>query len=442
MATSRKPTRPTAAAVDQFCAQYDDLFCRLAERTALRQYLMGLLMPREHNKTLTVLASLIPDADRQRLHHFLHDAPWDHDALNARRLALWRAHPALGPHPGGVLIVDETGDRKRGRGIALAAQQYIGKLGRTANGVVSVTSQWADGTRHVPLGVKPYRPAGRLPQGKADPAFRTKPELAWELIEEARAAGIPFRVVVADCVYGENPKLEGRLFGAGLRYILALRPSHGTWQVVEDEANPPAFTPAEAAQRVPIEQWRRLDLLDSHGQPLVRYVAELELGPSYGPTRAVRLVAASADPAALKTDATWFMTTNLTLAEADPAEVYGLYRLRDWIEHYYKPAKHELGWADFQVRPERAIVRHWQLVMLAFTFSLLVGAPATPQTATGSTEPLPAPAGAAGEKSGTATRLASHAACGPRMAVPVGASPTLLVPVEHRAATAGAGRPA
>lgn len=34
-------------------------------------------------------------------------------------------------------------------------------------------------------------------------------------------------------------------------------------------------------------------------------------------------------------------------------------------EHSYEPVKHELGWADFQVRAERAIVRHWQLVMLA-----------------------------------------------------------------------------
>ncbi len=47
--------------------------------------------------------------------------------------------------------------------------------------------------------------------------------------------------------------------------------------------------------------------------------------------------------------------------------------MRDWIEHPYKPAKHELGWADLQMRKERAIVRHWQLVMLAFTFSLLEG---------------------------------------------------------------------
>ncbi|SQD96186.1 transposase [Parafrankia sp. Ea1.12] len=279
MATPRKPTAPTAEAIDRFCGDFDDLFCRVAERTALRQYLIGLLLPRERNKTLTELAALVPGADRQRLHHFLHDAPWDPDALGARRVDLWRRHPELGPHGNGVLIIDETGDRKRGHGIVLAAQQYIGKLGRTANGVVAVTSHWADGSRHVPLGVRPYRPASRLPAGKADPAFATKPELAWDLIEEARGAGVPFRAVVADCVHGENPKLEGRLQAARIRYVLALRPRHGTWQVVADPTHPPAFTPTEAATRLPRANWRRLVLTDSHHRPLVRHVAELELGP-------------------------------------------------------------------------------------------------------------------------------------------------------------------
>ena len=109
MATSRKPTAPTAEAIDLFCGHFDDLFARLAERTAVRHYLIGLLLPRERNKTLTELAALVPGADRQRLHHFLHDAPWDSAALNARRLDLWRGHPDPGPHANGVLIVDETG---------------------------------------------------------------------------------------------------------------------------------------------------------------------------------------------------------------------------------------------------------------------------------------------------------------------------------------------
>jgi len=45
MATKRKPTAPTTEAIDQFCAAFDDLFARYEERTALRQYLIGLLLP-------------------------------------------------------------------------------------------------------------------------------------------------------------------------------------------------------------------------------------------------------------------------------------------------------------------------------------------------------------------------------------------------------------
>jgi hypothetical protein len=119
------------------------------------------------------------------------------------------------------------------------------------------------------------------------------------LIAEARAAEIPFRLVVADCIYGENPTLEGRLGAAKIPYVLAIRPSHGTWQLVEDEANPPAFTPHDAALRVPLDQWQRTVRLDSHGKEVVRYVAQLALPPSYGPDRPVRLIAASKDPATL-----------------------------------------------------------------------------------------------------------------------------------------------
>jgi len=385
MATKRKPTAPTTEAIDQFCAHFDDLFARYEERTALRHYLIGLLLPREHNRTVVELAAIVPGANRQALHRFTHDAPWDAEALNRRRLERWKAHPVLGPHAGGVLSVDETGDPTRGRRIVLAAQQYLGKLGHVANGVVAVTSHWTDGGRHVPLGVKPYRPASRPPNGGNDPDFHTKPELAWRLIAEARAAGIPFRLVVADSVYGENLTLEARLYAAHIPYIMGLKPPHGAWREVEDPAHPPAFTPAGAAARLPLSAWRRTIRFDSHGKELVRYIAELELGPGYGPTKSTRPVAATLDPRQLKPESTWYLATSLPLVEVSAERVYELYRLRDWIARFYKPAKHELGWAEYQLRPERAIVRHGQLVLLAYTFSLLVGAlpPSPPETADG-----------------------------------------------------------
>ena len=51
-----------------------------------------------------------------------------------------------------------------------------------------------------------------------------------------------------------------------------------------------------------------------------------------------------------------------------------LYGLRNWIEQSYKQMKDELGWADFMVRSDRAIRRHWTLVCYAFAFCWWYGA--------------------------------------------------------------------
>jgi hypothetical protein len=252
--------------------------------------------------------------------------------------------------------------------------------------------------------------------------------------------------VVADSTYGENAQLESRLFAAKIPYVMGLRPSHGTWQWVEDEAHPPAFTPAEAAARLPREAWQRTVRSDTHGKELVRYVAELELGTTYGPTRGVRLIAATIDPATLKPESTWYLATSLSLEEASPAGVYEWYRLRDWIEHFYKPVKHELGWADYQMRPERAIVRHWQLVLLAYTFSLLVGAlpPIAAPDAPGTADQPDQPTNQAEKKREHTVqptgRVAGDAAPGAGVALSVGSAASLLAPLVEQRPSARAGR--
>jgi hypothetical protein len=61
--------------------------------------------------------------------------------------------------------------------------------------------------------------------------------------------------------------------------------------------------------------------------------------------------------------------------------VVRLYGLRNWVEQGYKQVKGELGWADFQVRSDRAIRRHWTLVCCAFSFcwqAFLAEEPAQP----------------------------------------------------------------
>ncbi len=135
----------------------------------------------------------------------------------------------------------------------------------------------------------------------------------------------------------------------------------------------------------------------------------------------------------------------MSLAEASPEQVYEWYRLREWIEHFYKPAKHELGWADYQLRPERAVVRHWQLVLLAYTFSLLVGAlPTAPASTMPATDPSTPPEATGGGKIGArpyprvrgAGRLDRHAPARPQLALPLGTAAAVLDALVERRPTA------
>src|SRR6201982_2989940 len=120
----------------------------LAQRRGFRESLAGLLAPRERNKTLTALAGAEPVTGAghpavQRLQFFLSESRWDPERVNARRLELLRTDPATAPHGGGVLCIDDSGDRKDGTRTAHVGHQWLGRYGKTDNGVVTVTTVWA-----------------------------------------------------------------------------------------------------------------------------------------------------------------------------------------------------------------------------------------------------------------------------------------------------------
>ena len=128
--TARRACPPAAGPLEGYAARFDELFGSLAQRRGFREYLTGLLLPRERNKTLTALAGAEPavgasDAAVQRLQFFVSESTWDADAVNARRLALLAADAATAPHEQGVLVVDDSGDRKDGRATAHVARQYL-----------------------------------------------------------------------------------------------------------------------------------------------------------------------------------------------------------------------------------------------------------------------------------------------------------------------------
>ena len=92
----------------------------MAQRRGFREYLAGLLAPRDRNKTLTALAGAEPVTGSklpavQRLQFFLSESVWDPERVNDRRLGLLRADPATAPHGGGVLVIDDSGTARTAR---------------------------------------------------------------------------------------------------------------------------------------------------------------------------------------------------------------------------------------------------------------------------------------------------------------------------------------
>src|SRR5919206_1943638 len=117
--TQRLACPPAPGPLEDYAARFDDLFGTLAQRRGFREYLQGLLLPRDRNKVLTALAGAEPvvaaqSKGVQRLQFFLSEAPWDAEVINTRRLALLLSDPATVPHDGGVLAIDDSGERKAG----------------------------------------------------------------------------------------------------------------------------------------------------------------------------------------------------------------------------------------------------------------------------------------------------------------------------------------
>jgi hypothetical protein len=383
--TKRLPAEPAPGPLEDYAARFDDLFATLAQRQAFRRYLQGLLLPAERNKTLTALANTQPVVGAQRkeaqgLQWFLSESSWSPEELNRRRVDLMLEDPTTAPNGSGVLVIDETGDRKDGTATAHVGKQYLGGIGKIDNGVVSVSSLWVDERIYYPLEVKPYTPARHFEEGgKANPEFRTKPQIALELVERAVEMEIPFRAVVGDILYGEHRKFKEGLEDRQIPYVLALKPSHAWWHRVDQVGWVEGVARAShwGGPEDPGE-WVGLERRFRDGRAQVWWALEAECAP-YGPEKPHRLIVATTDPATLPNLTSWYLATNLPapgskraehseLDAADLAEVVRLYSLRSWIEQSYKQIKNSLGWAHYQVRKDIAIRRHWQLVMCAFTF--------------------------------------------------------------------------
>lgn len=348
-----RAAKPTVRFIDDYCVPYRDLFAEVRSFEAFKHLHVGMISEIKR-KSLPAIAKAVGLCNSQSLQQFLCESPWSVSAFRARRLTLI-AQVVAGRKM--KLLIDETGDRKKGTTTDYVKRQYIGNLGKVENGIVAVTAYGLLDGITFPLCFEVYKPKTRLLPNEP---YRTKPEIATAMIRELCTLGFEFDFVLADSLYGESGStFVDVLHQLGLPYVLAIRSNHGVW--------------LPKAQRVRYNRWRSYERTFSDGTREQRYIREI----IYGKRSAIRYWQLTTDKETLPSASTWMVMTHVE--GINYKQVGDLYGLRNWVEYGLKQSKNELGWADFRVTHYAQIKRWWELVLSAYLMVALHTPPLRPE---------------------------------------------------------------
>lgn len=247
--------------LSMFLAEMTEGQGRPERRAALGHYLTGLMLDGERKSIQPMAMRLVKepsqaDAMRQRLQDCVSASRWSEQKLQ-RRFAIKMDHelPELE-----VLVVDDTGFAKKGTHSVGVARQYSGTFGGTDNGQVATSLHLAGDLGSVMIGMRLYLPKewtdDRSRCRKAgvpdDVGFKTKWQIALDLIDQALGFGVRKRVVVADAGYGSITTFRDELTRRGLTYVVGVANNHLIWPP-GTKLQPPA--PRTGAQGRPAVRW-------------------------------------------------------------------------------------------------------------------------------------------------------------------------------------------
>ena len=218
-----RPPQITVKCVDTYCELYRNLFIEVRAYEAFKYLHLGIISDIKR-KSLPAIAKSVGLKNEQGLLHFLTESPWKAEELEKRRLEI-----VLKILEGKeiIVIIDETGDKKKGKTTDYVKRQYIGNLGKIESGIVSVNAYGYCEGMTFSLKFKVFKPKGKLQEGEQ---YKTKPEIAIEIIKELKEVGFKIKRVLADSLYGEShSNFISIIENLGIEYAVAIGSNHGVW---------------------------------------------------------------------------------------------------------------------------------------------------------------------------------------------------------------------
>lgn len=375
----------------RFHARFRDCFVTRTREVIeqSKKYLFGLVQSEKRN--MERMAEVVPRADDQAYQHFMSHSPWSHRAVLDQ--IAQEVDAAFGASDDYFLVVDESAFAKKGKASVGVARQWNGRLGKVDNCQVGVFAALGCGDEVTLTDERLFLPKEwvnaprRCAKAKipaAERVFRTKAQLALEMVQDARRRGLRFRWVGLDGGYGKEPWLlraldrQGEVWVADVHcdqriYLEDPRP------IIPERHHRKGRTPSRrVAQTNPVRvdqwaatqpdtAWQKVAFRDStkgtlvvevlhrrvwlwDGQEAEAHCWHLLVRREIGSSEEIKYTLSNGPETTT--------TQRLTFQQGQ----------RYWVEHALRNAKSEAGMGDYQLRLWRGWHHHMAMVMLAMLF--------------------------------------------------------------------------
>jgi len=342
-------------------------------------------------KNMERMEEHVVGADDQALQYMLTDAQWDSQAVMDQ--VAQEVNQLLGGD-GSCLLLDESGFEKKGEHSVGVARQWNGRLGKVDNCQVGVFAALGCGARASLIDYRLYLPESwskdalrckKMGIPESFRAFKTKSELALEMVRHQRQQGIKFAWVGADGGYGKEPAFLRGLEDMNEIFVVDVHKDQRIYLedpqpiIPQKKSNPRGRKTSRyqaQTQSVRIDNWKEAQPEESWQRYKLRDSTKGELVVEILHQRVWLWDKNEANPhhwhlivrRELNSPETCKYTLSNAPAETSTQQLAQMQGQRYWIERAFEDGKSESGMADYQARKWRSWHHHMALVSMAMLF--------------------------------------------------------------------------
>lgn len=375
-----------------FCNSYTEFFNVYRHNVSgyAKKYLAGLLM-KAPRKNMERIDEYVEGGEYESYQHFISESSWNHTNLNAQICS--DVNSILGTSES-VLCLDESGFSKKGKESVGTSRQWNGRLGKIDNCQVGVFASLCNGSSSSFIDYRLYLPQVWIDDPeRCDKAkipdeyriFKTKLEIALEMIDTAISRNVAFGWVAADAFYGRDSKLLNALDDRGIKFVGDIPCNY---KVYLNDPKPylprrknkigPKYTKLQFRtdpikvetifEQLTKKQWSNVTVRDTTKGILKikAYRKSIYLWDGIEKKARKWWLVIQYDPQA--NEKKWFLSNASSFVTLKT--LVKRHACRYWIERSFQDGKTSVGMADYQVRGWRAWHHHMSMVMMAMFFML------------------------------------------------------------------------